>query len=163
MINTWRPRQICRHFPDDIFKCIFLNENVYILIIFSLRYVPKGSINNIPALVQIMAWRWPGDNPLSEPMLVSFLMHMCVTQPQWFDNTTVIMFTKIAKFMGPTWGPPGSCRPQMCPTLAPWTLLSGHCFMLDVITHPYPNFNGSLAKLPLEVGHEWVITSHSSI
>ena len=28
-------------------------------------------------------------------------------------------------FMGPTWGPPGSCRPQMGPTLAPWTLLSG--------------------------------------
>ena len=34
--------------------------------------------------------------------------------------------TQIAKFMGPTWGPPGSCRPQMGPTLAPWTLLPGH-------------------------------------
>ena len=33
--------------------------------------------------------------------------------------------TQIAMFMGPTWGPPGSCRPQMCPMLAPWTLLSG--------------------------------------
>ena len=32
---------------------------------------------------------------------------------------------QIAKFMGPTWGPPGSCRPQMGPMLAPWTLLSG--------------------------------------
>ena len=32
---------------------------------------------------------------------------------------------QIAKFMGPTWGPPGSCRPQMDPMLAPWTLLSG--------------------------------------
>ena len=31
----------------------------------------------------------------------------------------------IAKFMGLTWGPPGSCRPQMGPMLAPWTLLSG--------------------------------------
>ena len=30
-----------------------------------------------------------------------------------------------AKFMGPTWGPPGSCRPQMDSMLAPWTLLSG--------------------------------------
>ena len=27
--------------------------------------------------------------------------------------------------MGPTWGPPGSCRPQMGPMLAPWTLPSG--------------------------------------
>ena len=33
--------------------------------------------------------------------------------------------TQIAKFMGPTWGPPGSCRPQMGPMFAPWTLLSG--------------------------------------
>ena len=32
---------------------------------------------------------------------------------------------QIAKFMGPTWGPPGTCRPQMGPMLAPWTLLSG--------------------------------------
>ena len=32
---------------------------------------------------------------------------------------------KIAKFMGSTWGPPGSCRPQMGPMLAPWVLLSG--------------------------------------
>ena len=27
--------------------------------------------------------------------------------------------------MGPAWGPPGSCRPQMGPMWAPWTLLSG--------------------------------------
>ena len=32
---------------------------------------------------------------------------------------------QIARFMGPTWGPPGSCRPQMSPMLAHWTLLSG--------------------------------------
>ena len=31
---------------------------------------------------------------------------------------------QIAKFVGPTWGPSGSCRPQMGPMLAPWTLLS---------------------------------------
>ena len=33
--------------------------------------------------------------------------------------------TQIAKFMGPTWGPPGSCRPQMGPMLAPWTCYQG--------------------------------------
>ena len=32
---------------------------------------------------------------------------------------------KIARFMGPTWGPPRSCRPQMGPMLAPGTLRSG--------------------------------------
>ena len=35
------------------------------------------------------------------------------------------MLSQIARFIGPTWGPPGSCRPQMGPMLAPWTLLSG--------------------------------------
>ena len=34
--------------------------------------------------------------------------------------------TQIARFMGPAWGPPGSCRPQMGPMLAPCTLLSGN-------------------------------------
>ena len=33
--------------------------------------------------------------------------------------------SQIATFMGPTWGPPGSCRPQMGPVFGPWTLLSG--------------------------------------
>ena len=41
-------------------------------------------------------------------------------------STRVKSYTQIAKFMGPTWGPPGSCRPQMGPMLAPWTLLSGY-------------------------------------
>ena len=43
--DKWPP------FSDDIFKCIFLNENVFILIKISLKFVPKGQINNIPALV----------------------------------------------------------------------------------------------------------------
>ena len=38
-------------FADDIFKCIFSNENVLISIKISLKFVPKGQINNIPALV----------------------------------------------------------------------------------------------------------------
>ena len=82
-INILRPRQNGRHFPDDIFKCIFLNENVWISLKISLKFVPKGPINNIPASVQIMAWHRPGDKPLSEAMLVSLLMHKCVTWPQW--------------------------------------------------------------------------------
>ena len=49
----------------------------------SLKFVPKVRISNIPALVQIMAWRRPGDKPLSEPMMVSLLTHICVTRPQW--------------------------------------------------------------------------------
>ena len=56
-----------------------MNENVRISIKFSLKFVAKGPINNIPALVQIMAWRRPGDKPLSEPVMVSLLTHICVT------------------------------------------------------------------------------------
>ena len=51
---------ICSHFPDNILKCIFLNENVWLSIKISQNFVPKGPIKNIPALVQIMAWRRPG-------------------------------------------------------------------------------------------------------
>ena len=50
-INTLRPRQNGRHFPDDTFKRIFWNENVRISIKISLKFVPKGPINKIPALV----------------------------------------------------------------------------------------------------------------
>ena len=84
--NTLRPRQTGRHFTDDIFKRTFLNGNVWILINISWRFVPRGPIDNIPALVQIMAWRRPGDKPLSEPMMVSLLTHICVTRPQWVNT-----------------------------------------------------------------------------
>ena len=52
--NTRRPRQNGRHFPD-IFKCIFLNENALISITISPTFVHKSPINNIPALVQLVA------------------------------------------------------------------------------------------------------------
>ena len=101
-INTLRPRQNSRHFPDDIFKCIFLNENEWISIKISLKFVPKGQINNIPSLFQIMAWRRPGDKPLSEAMMVSLLTHICVTPPQWvkglahsFDVFFVVIFINL--------------------------------------------------------------------
>ena len=76
------PRSYCQ-FADDIFKWIFLNENVWIPIKISLKFVPQGPINNIPALVQIMAWRRPGDKLLSGPMRVRLPTHICVTRHQW--------------------------------------------------------------------------------
>ena len=85
-INTLRPRQDDRHFADDIFKSVSLNENVLIWLKISQKFVPKVRIANIPALVQIMAWRQSGDKPLSEPMMVSLLMHICITLPQWIKD-----------------------------------------------------------------------------
>ena len=93
-INTLRPRQNGRHFADDIFKCIFLNENVWFLIKISLNFVPKGHINQIPALVQIMAWRRPGDKPLSEPMMVSLPTYICVIRPQWVNTHVVSLWCR---------------------------------------------------------------------
>ena len=81
--NTLRQRKNVRHFADGIFKRIFLDENAWISLNISLKFVPKVRINTIPALVQIMAWRRPGNKPLSEPMMFSLLMHICVTRPQW--------------------------------------------------------------------------------
>ena len=68
---------------DNIFKCIFFNENILISIKISLPFVPKDRINNIPASVQLMAWRRPGDKSLSELMMLRLQTHICVTRPQW--------------------------------------------------------------------------------
>ena len=82
-INTLRPRPNDRHSADDVFKCIFLNEEYWILSHISLKYIPKGHIIDILALVQVMAWRRTGDKTLSESMMFSLLAHMCVIRPQW--------------------------------------------------------------------------------
>ena len=81
--NAWRPRWHRQHFADDMFHRIFFNEDVWISIKISLKFGPKCPINNISALVQIMAWRPPGDKLLSEPMMVSLPTHICVTRAQW--------------------------------------------------------------------------------
>ena len=69
----------------------FVVENVWILIKISLKFVPKGPINNSPALVQIMAWHRPGDKPLYEPMMANLLMHLSLTQPQWVKANEFIL------------------------------------------------------------------------
>ena len=60
------------HFPDDIFKCIFVKEKFNILIRTSLKFVPKGPIDTKWAFLQVMVWRWMGNKPLPEPMLIQF-------------------------------------------------------------------------------------------
>ena len=83
MINTLRPRQNGRHFTDDTFKSIFLNENVIISIKISLKFVRKGTNKNIPALVQIMAWR-----PSCSENIQHNLMIVSSTYP-WPSSSTV--------------------------------------------------------------------------
>ena len=93
-VSTLRPRQNGRHFTDDTFKRIFLNEKVRILIKTSMKFVPKGPIKITAALVQRMAWRRPGDKPLSEPLMVRLPTHICVTRPQWV-NTYIPILTNV--------------------------------------------------------------------
>ena len=57
---------------DDMFKWIFFNEDSRIPIQISLKFVLKSPFDKKPALVQIMAWRRPGDKPLSDPILTQF-------------------------------------------------------------------------------------------
>ena len=57
---------------DDIFKCIFLNENDRIHIQISLKFIPRSPIDNKPALVRVMAWRRISDKPLPELMMTLF-------------------------------------------------------------------------------------------
>ena len=69
------------HFVDDIFRCIFLNDEI------SLKYIPCGRIENNPALVQITTQSRTGDKPLFEPMMANLLMHICVTRYQWVNTS----------------------------------------------------------------------------
>ena len=85
--TKWQP------FFQTIFS-IFLNENVSISTKISLKFVLKGPINNMPTLVQIMAWCRPGDKPLSEPIAVSLLTHICVSQPQWVNRLSHCCFAR---------------------------------------------------------------------
>ena len=89
--NTLRLRQNGHHFEDDVLKCIFLNENISISIKIALKFDPKAAINNSPSLVQIMAWRRPGDKSLYEPMMVTLLMHIYVNWPQWVNCTVAVI------------------------------------------------------------------------
>ena len=66
-----------------------------------------------------MACRRPGDKPLSEPMMVSLLTHICVTRPQWVDRATP---TDMCAFIIP--GPYVSSQPWPYATWTAWKLPS---------------------------------------
>ena len=66
-VNTMRPRQNGRHFTDNLFKCIFMNEKVNWSLFLRLKLT--------------IFHRWPGDKPLSEPMMVRLPRHICITWP----------------------------------------------------------------------------------
>ena len=73
---------------------------------------------------------------------------MAAMHPIWVasvrNSIQTALQTQIARFVGPSWGPPGSCQPQMGPMLTPWTLLAGkgyHCLCSDFPNHQYWPYN----------------------
>ena len=97
-VNALKTRQNGHLFTDDISNCIFRDENVYISIKISLKLVLRCPINNIPALVWIMAWGWSCGKPLSEPTVVILLtpqwVKYCATWLEWqrdaqWENTSI--------------------------------------------------------------------------
>ena len=68
--------------------------------------------------------------------LIKYFVHHFIHLSHWDDR--LVIPSQITRFMGPTWGPPGSCRPQMDPMLVPWTLLSGvsHEPLILQVLHP---------------------------
>ena len=84
IFNTLRSKQNGRHFAGDISLFMFLYENCCIWIKMSLKIVTKILFNNMPALLQIIAWH---QRRLAGLYLNqwwrSLPMHLCVTWPQW--------------------------------------------------------------------------------
>ena len=80
------------------------------------------TVNWYSSWARLSKWRWSYCRKYDKRLTFSIITH-------WNDTRLLKHHswktTQIAKSMGPTWGPPGSCRPQMGPMLAPWTLLSG--------------------------------------
>ena len=77
VINSLRLRQNGCHFEDNIFQFILIIIMLSIQIQISLKFVPKGYINNKVALAVLMAKHWTGDKPSSEPMMVKFADAYC--------------------------------------------------------------------------------------
>ena len=121
-INSLRPRRNRHHFTENIFKCLFLNKNEWIPLRISLKFVLKVRINNIPSLVQIMAWRRPGDKPLSELMMFNLLMHVCITPLQWVKCPimTGLLYQACPQAVCTPWhtNPVFSISPYSTPTMA---------------------------------------------
>ena len=101
------------------------------------------------------------------------LYHKCAIQI--IKGIHIQQWPQITKFMGPTWGPPGSCRPQMGPMLAPWTLLSGtlhhqECWLTSIsqglyslsCRTSYRKISWSLKAVRLYFQSLWNLTNYSA-
>ena len=84
--------------PDDIFKCISLNENVWISIKISLKFIPKSPIVNIPALIQIMV-AWCRLVPARRQAIVWINDYRCIYAPVGLNKLTNLEQIYILKIL----------------------------------------------------------------
>ena len=77
------------------FSNAFFNENILI----SMKFIPKGPINNIRTVVQIMALRRSDDKPLYEPMMVRSMTHICLTRPRWVKTSNAGILLKVTPLL----------------------------------------------------------------
>ena len=117
-----------------------VQKNILCLALFFLGYANSSSwfcgislhlyFTNTEAFVMVLYW--PSANEITLKIKGKSIW-ITITSNTKARTMCIFpgMYSQIAKFMGPTWGPPGSCRPQMGPMLAPWTLLPGLYCELD--------------------------------
>ena len=104
-------------------------------------FSPKGLIRSKSSLVQVMAWRPTVGGMIYRHQAIHYLNQIdlsamgLVAFRGWFNRIWPWQQAPDRKVQGANMGPPGSCRPQMGPMLAPWTLLSGALKWVLNITH----------------------------
>ena len=120
--------------------------------------LPRGSQGHVYPIWLTMAWRWcrirnniwMSDMHVHIDILCNMLwfiwniiIFLCrMISYSGYSHLMISAATQRARFLGPTWGPSGSCLPQMGPMLAPWTSLSGYACCLLTMHHNWnwPHF-----------------------
>ena len=115
---------------------------------FALRMTPNGKLLKSNKFIELF------------PAKVTSIVNLCILHftviifiiisYKIIHNWITVMTSQIATFMGPAWGPPGSCRPQVGPMMAPWILLSGVWFYHDGVC-PINDHRGNPQRMPNKV------------
>ena len=136
-----RPRQSGRHFAGDIFKCTSMNENVWISIHITLMSIPKGPIDDMPTLVQKMAWHRTGDK-MAFGLVSSTYQMVAVRSRHGPWNSLMWTNFRAATFHardGNLW-----CRPGAVPPVTKFVTCSfrANLFMWQLALWWFPVFSG---------------------
>ena len=146
LIKFWHVKQLFRrqrkttnwnHFNWSHFwaRLVWIYPMCSSAIINALFVIHVHKIFILPATVYLSGMKMAYHRIVVSPLLTNWIYHR-------------LKVPQIAKFMCPTWGPPGSCRPQMGPMLSPWPLLSGtFCVQAVLIISPHISKLVSVAKM----------------